>query len=236
MSEKQHKHQRSDKSTHKSSSRRMEDDLNRSSFRSGDAAGRPPPDKVPRTSGVDPCVPPRGDEPYFQREASAQPQTGNETSHGAIPVSTQIPPQEAIAAPVAQVPATSGQLYDGSYADSRGADPAGYEHGADYGGHAFQLVAGQRRRGCFQGGVPLPASAGARLEDAGLWGPVWPSTPQRPKHFTSDVLRQLRGGEPVLAGPRAYRGRHGKDGTSSRGLDSCASGVVRGPFDAFRSR
>jgi hypothetical protein len=64
----------------------MEDDLNRSSFCSGDAAGRPPPEKVPRTSGVDPCVPPRGDEPYFQREASAQPQTGNETSHGAIPV------------------------------------------------------------------------------------------------------------------------------------------------------
>jgi hypothetical protein len=129
MDEKQHKRRRSHKS-----SRRMEDDLNRLSFRSGDAAGRPPPKKVPRTSGADPCVPPRGDEPYFQREGSAQPQTGNESSHGAIPVLTQIPPQEGIAALV-KVPATSGQLQDGSNADSRGADPAGFEHGADYGSH-----------------------------------------------------------------------------------------------------
>jgi hypothetical protein len=124
----------------------MEDDLNRSSFRSGGAAGRPPPEKVPRSSRADPCVPPRCDEPYFQREASAQPQTGNETSHGAIPVlplvgnesgqvaPTQIPPQEGNAAPVDRVPAT-GQGFDGSYADSRGADPAGYEHAADYGGY-----------------------------------------------------------------------------------------------------
>jgi hypothetical protein len=124
----------------------MEDDLNRSSFRSGNAARRPPPEKVPRTSGVDPCVPPRGNKPYFQREASAQPQAGNETSHGAIPVlllvgnesgqvaPTQIPPQEGNAAPVDQVSA-SGQLFDGSYANSRGADPTGYEHGADYGGY-----------------------------------------------------------------------------------------------------
>jgi hypothetical protein len=114
MDEKQHR--RSHK--HKSS-RRMEDDLNRSSFRtSGDSAGRPPPEKVPRTSGADPCVPPRGDEPYFQREASAQPQTGNESSHGAIPVilNSQVPPQEGFAAPVASVPAR-GQLHDGSNAD-----------------------------------------------------------------------------------------------------------------------
>jgi hypothetical protein len=145
MSEKQHSKRRRDKS-HKSSSRRMEDDLNRSSFRSGNAAGRPPPEKVPRTSALDPCVPPKGDEPYYHREASAQPQAGNETSHGAIPVlplvgnetgqvaPTQIPPQEGIADPVAGVPAT-GQLFDGSYADSRGADPTGYEHGANYGGY-----------------------------------------------------------------------------------------------------
>jgi hypothetical protein len=145
MSKKQHKRRRSDKSRDKSSSRRMEDDLNRSSFRSGDAAGRPPPEKVPHTSAVDPCMPPRGDEPYYHREASAQPQAGNETSHGAIPVlplvgnetgqvaPSQIPPQEGIAAPVAEVPAT-GQFFDGSYADSRGAVPTGYEHGANYGG------------------------------------------------------------------------------------------------------
>jgi hypothetical protein len=134
MSEKRHKRRSSDKSSYESSSRRMEDDLNRSSFRSGDAAGRPPPEKVPRTSGADPCVPPKGNQPYYQREASAQPQTGNETSHGVIPVSSQIPPQEGTAAPVVQVPAC-GQLPDGSNADERGADPAGYEHGADYGGY-----------------------------------------------------------------------------------------------------
>jgi hypothetical protein len=128
MAEKQH--HRSHK--HKSS-RRMEEDLNRSSFRnSGDSAGRPPPEKVPRTSGADSCVPPRGDEPYYHREASAQPQSGNESSFGAIPVITnsQVPPQEENAAPVA-----SEQPSDGSYADERGADPTRYEHGADYGGY-----------------------------------------------------------------------------------------------------
>ena len=114
----------------KKSSRRMEDDLNRSSFRSGDSAGRPPPEKVPRTSKADLCVPPKGDEPYFQREASTQPQAGNETSHGAIPVS-QYPPQEGIAAPVVPV---AEQGNNGSIADTRGADPEGFEHGADYGG------------------------------------------------------------------------------------------------------
>jgi hypothetical protein len=134
MSEKRHKRRRSDKSSHESSSRRTEDDLNRSSFRFGDAAGRPPPEKVPRTSGANPCVPPKGNQPYYQREASAQPQAGNETSHGAIPDFSPVPPQEGIAAPVASVPA-SGQLTDGSYTDERGADPAGYEHGADYGGY-----------------------------------------------------------------------------------------------------
>jgi hypothetical protein len=140
MSEKQHsKRRRSDKSRDKSSSWRMEDDLNRSSFRSGDAAGRPPPEKVPRTTGADPYVPPRGNEPYFYREASAQPQAGNETvlplvgnETGQV-APTRIPPQEGIAAPVNDVPA--GQLFDGSYADSRGADPTGYEHGADYRGY-----------------------------------------------------------------------------------------------------
>jgi hypothetical protein len=55
MSEKQHsKRWRSDKSRDKSSSRRMEDDLNRSSFRSGDAA--------------DPYVPPICTAPSWQRD------------------------------------------------------------------------------------------------------------------------------------------------------------------------
>jgi hypothetical protein len=130
-----HKHKRS-------SSRRMEDDLNRSSFRnSGDSAGRPPPDKVPRTSGADPCAPPQGNEPYsavssqFQREASAQPYSGYESSHGAIPVivSSQAPPQGGFAAAVASVPA-KGHSGDGSMSGERGADPEGFEHGADYGG------------------------------------------------------------------------------------------------------
>jgi hypothetical protein len=135
MEEEQHE-RRSHKHKRKSS-RRMEEDLNRSSFRtSGDSAGRPPPDKVPRTSGADPCAPPRGNEPYFQREASAQPHSGYESSHGAIPVivTSQVPPQEGFAASVASVPA-KGQSGDGSIAGERGADPEGFEHGADYGGH-----------------------------------------------------------------------------------------------------
>jgi hypothetical protein len=141
MSEKQpSKRRRTDKSSHrdKSSSRRMEDDLNRSSFRSGDAAGRPPPDKDPRTAAADPYVPPMGYESH--REASsARPQASNETSHGATPVQplvgnetgqvapTWILPQEGNAAPVADVPA--GQLFDGSYADTRGAVPMGTSMG-----------------------------------------------------------------------------------------------------------
>jgi hypothetical protein len=45
----------------------------------------------------------------------------------------------------------------------------------------------RRRRGCLQGGVYFHAEAG--LEDTSLWGPVWPSVPQRPKSKPSDVLR-----------------------------------------------
>jgi hypothetical protein len=119
-----HKHKRS-------SSRQMEEELNRTSFRSsGDSAGRPPPDKVPRTSGVDPCDLPQGDVPFFQREPTAQPQSG------AIPVivSTQVPPQGDSAAAVASVP-TAGHSGDGSIvAGERGVDPEGFEHGAEYGG------------------------------------------------------------------------------------------------------
>jgi hypothetical protein len=46
---------------------------------------------------------------------------------------TWIPPQEGNAVPVIEVPA--GQLYDGSYANMRGADPTMYVHGANYGGY-----------------------------------------------------------------------------------------------------
>ena len=47
---------------HRSSSRRMEDDLNKSTFHAGGAAGRPPHD-YPHTAAADPCVPPMGNEP-----------------------------------------------------------------------------------------------------------------------------------------------------------------------------
>jgi hypothetical protein len=46
---------------------------------------------------------------------------------------TWIPPQEGNAAPVADAPA--GPLFDGSQTGMRGADPAGYEHGANYGSY-----------------------------------------------------------------------------------------------------
>jgi hypothetical protein len=92
----------------------MENDLNRSSFcDSGELAGRPTPEKVPRTSRADSCEPPKGNEPYYCREASAQPQ-------GAIPVITnQAPPQEGDAAKEGPVAVPSGDLpADGSYADA----------------------------------------------------------------------------------------------------------------------
>jgi hypothetical protein len=130
MAEKQHHRAHKHKS-----SRRMEEDLNRSSFRSsGDLAGRPPPEKVPRTSRAESSAPPKGDEPYYNREASAQPQSGGVASHGAIPVIiNQAPPQEGNAAHT--VVAAIDQPTDGSYANERGVDPEGFELGADYGGY-----------------------------------------------------------------------------------------------------
>jgi hypothetical protein len=93
----------------------------------------PPPEKVPRTSRADSCAPPKGDEPYFHREASAQPQSGNASIHGAIPVIVnQVPSQEGNAAPVV---VSIDQPTNGSYANERGVDPEGFEHGADYGGY-----------------------------------------------------------------------------------------------------
>jgi hypothetical protein len=129
MSEKQHH-----RSHRTKSSRKMEEDLNRSSFRdSGELAGRPPPEKVPRTSRADSCEPPKGNEPYYCREASAQPHSGGVASLGAIPVLiNQAPPQEGDAAPV--VVPSNDQPTNGSYADERGGLPEGFVHGADYGG------------------------------------------------------------------------------------------------------
>jgi hypothetical protein len=126
-----------------SSSRRMEDDLNKSCFRSSGTAGRPPHDNS-HTAAADPYVPPMGNESH-RAVSTARPQTSNETGHGAPNVQplvgnetgqvapTWIPPQEGNAAPVADVPA--GQFFDGSHADTRGAVPTGYEHGASYGGY-----------------------------------------------------------------------------------------------------
>jgi hypothetical protein len=121
----------------------MEDDLNKSTFRMGGAARRPPHDN-PHTAAADPYVPPMGHESH-REVLSAQPQTSNETGHGATTVQplvgnetgqvapTWIPPQEGNAAPVPHPPA--GPTFDGSHADTRGAVPTGYEHGASYGGY-----------------------------------------------------------------------------------------------------
>jgi hypothetical protein len=130
--EQQQSDRRSHKSHKRSSSRRMEEDLNRSSFRhSGDSGGRPPPEKVPRTSGADPCPAPKGSE--HSRKSSSQSHSGH-VSSGTIPVIiTQGPPQEGHAAAVASAPA-NGQPGDGSNDGKRGANPTGFEHGADYGG------------------------------------------------------------------------------------------------------
>jgi hypothetical protein len=120
----------------------MEDDLNRSSFRSGGVAGRPPHDKDPHTAAADPYVPPMDYESH-RAVITVWPQTSNETGHGATTVQplignetgqvapTWIPPQEGNAAPVVDAPV--GTFIDGSHADMRGAVPKGYEHGANYG-------------------------------------------------------------------------------------------------------
>jgi hypothetical protein len=118
----------------KRSSRRMEEDLNRSSFRhSGDSGGRPPPDKASRTSGADPCPAPKGSEHSHKRKSSSQSRSGHVPS-GTIPVvASQGPPQEGHAAAVVSVP-ENGQPGDGSNVGKRGAIPTGSEHGASYGG------------------------------------------------------------------------------------------------------
>jgi hypothetical protein len=132
--------QQPDRRHKRSSSRRMEEDLNRSSFRqSGGSEGRPPPDKVSRTSGADHCAAPKGTERSNSRrsdtkKSSSQSHSGCEPG-GTIPVIvSQGPPQgQSSAAAVASAPA-SGQPGVGPIVGERGAGPSGYEHGADYGG------------------------------------------------------------------------------------------------------
>jgi hypothetical protein len=127
MSDKQpSKRRKTDKS---SASCRMEDDLNKSSFRSSGAAGRPPHD-VLYLSAADAYVPLFSNE-TVRAAPTAQPLTSNETGQAAPivrpPVGnetgqvapTQIPHQEGNAAPVAHAPA--GPLFDGSQAGMRGA-------------------------------------------------------------------------------------------------------------------
>jgi hypothetical protein len=129
-------HQQPDRRSSKRSSRRMEEDLNRSSFRqSEDSGGRPPSEKAPRTSGADPSPAPKGSEHSRsgRKKSSSQSRSGHAPS-GTIPVvASSGPPQEGHAAAVASVPA-SGQPGDGSNVGNRGAIPMGYEHGAEYGG------------------------------------------------------------------------------------------------------
>jgi hypothetical protein len=120
---------------------------------------------------------------------------------------------------------------------TRGAVPTGYEHGASYGGYlatGFNSSMVNDDEAASRAEYRYQQVQGHASEDAGLWGPVWLSTPQCLKQSTSDVLQRSRGGEPVLARPRSYRGHHGKDGTTSRGLDSCASDVVLDPFGAVQ--
>jgi hypothetical protein len=124
-------------------SRRMEDDLNKSSFCSSGAAGRPPHD-VPYSSAADPFEPPFSNE-TVRAAPTARHLTSNETGQGAPidrpPVGnetsqvapTRILPQEGNAVPVTDAPA--GPIFNGSQAGMRGADPAGYEHGENYGGY-----------------------------------------------------------------------------------------------------
>ena len=68
------------------------------------------------------------------KKSSSQSHSGYEPG-GTIPVivTSQAPPQGGYAAAVASVPA-KGQPGDGSISGERGADPEGFEHGAEYGG------------------------------------------------------------------------------------------------------
>jgi hypothetical protein len=116
-------------SSHRSRSERMEEDLNKTSFRgTGDLAGWPTPERAPRTSRADSCEPSQGTEPYCP-EGTAQPQV-------AIPVINQGPPKEGNAAKEGPVAAPTHQAgpADGFCVDERGGEAEGFVHGTDYGG------------------------------------------------------------------------------------------------------
>jgi hypothetical protein len=105
---------------HASRSERMEDDLNRSSFRdSGGLSGWPTPEKAPRTSRADSCEPSQG---------PAQPQK-------VIPVNQEQPKEgNAAEAGPGAAPSQVGPAV-GSCVDGRGGEAVqGLVHGADYGG------------------------------------------------------------------------------------------------------
>jgi hypothetical protein len=118
MSEKQHRAQG------KKASRRMEEDLNKSSFRSGDHV-RPPPEKVPRVSGAEPLSAPRGSDNFYQLDCSTQPLIGSaaQAGQGAIPVVASSKKAQPL----------EGNAACGS-AEARGGGPERAVHGADYGG------------------------------------------------------------------------------------------------------
>ena len=140
----------------------MEDDLNKSSFRMGGAAGRPPHDN-PHTAAADPYVPPMGNEP-IGRLSLHGPKPATRLAMGLQPFCPwsardrpggphRIPPQEGYAAPVVDAPA--GPFNDGSHADMRGAAPTlGVRAWGELRwlfSHQIHFVAGQRRSGLLPG-------------------------------------------------------------------------------------
>jgi hypothetical protein len=122
MAEKRHHGSR------RSRSERMEDDLNRSSFRdAGDLAGWPSPERAPRTSRADSCEP-QGAEPYCPG-ASSQPVV-------AIPVINQEEPPEGDVAKegLLAAPSDLGGPAESTYVDERGGETEGLVYGAECGG------------------------------------------------------------------------------------------------------
>jgi hypothetical protein len=109
----------------------MEEDLNKSSFRSGDHA-RPPPEKIPRASRAEPLSAPMGTDNFYQLDYSTQPLAGSvaQTGQGAIPV---------VASKQKAQPLEGNAAY-GS-AEARGGGPEGFVHGADYGGYTTKFSA-----------------------------------------------------------------------------------------------
>ena len=115
MSDKQPSKRR--KTEKSSASRRMEDDLNKSSFRPSGSVGRPHHD-VPHLSAADPSYEPPSSNETGRVALTAQPLASNETGQGApivrplvsnetgqaAPTDRSFPPQEGNAAPVADAP------------------------------------------------------------------------------------------------------------------------------------